>query len=201
MKFIVYKEKLSVDVDSLTNADVRYLWDLDDSNDKSTAIMALLYVFFVEDLSENNPLSQIPFNKKEEESLFRAFGTKQFDIEQELGNEWYESILTARNSYKNSIPDTLKDIATFDRKMDELGIMLRDTQPKIKKNINDNNDKISFTTNIAIINKSLTSVISIIQSKASIVSMHVQGVVPKHLRGGLSPMSKGKIKTPNNKDV
>jgi len=195
MWFKLYKEKLSVDLDKLTNPEVRALWDLDDSEDKDIAIKALLFVYFIEDLSDDNPLSQIPYYNKHKECLYRAFGNESFDIEQELGTEWFEAITLARQSYREDIPDTLKDISTFDRKMDELGLMLNKTAPIIKRNVNENDDKITFATNIGIINKALNSVVSIIQSKASLVALHVQGTVPKELRGGLSPMSKGKIKT------
>jgi hypothetical protein len=195
MWFKLYKEKLSINLDSITNVDVRYLWDLDDSKDKDTALKAILYVFFTENLSDENPLSQIPYYEKRQECLLRAFGDTRYDIEHELGTEWLEAITTARESYRKDIPDTLKDISTFDRKMDELGVMLNKTKPVIKRNVNENDDKVSFATNIEIINKALISVVNIIQSKASLVALHVQGTVPKELRGGLSPMSKGKIKT------
>lgn len=195
MKFVIYKEKLSVDIDSITNPDVRYLWELDDTDEKETAVKAILYVFFTEDLSDDNPLSSLPYFRKPKESLKRAFGDEAYDIEQKLGTAWYEAINTARVSYRDEVADTLKDIATFDRKMDELGAMLNETTPIIKRNEHEVSGKITYSTNTDIINKSLASVVNIIQSKASLVAIHIQGTVPKHLRGGLSPLSKGQIKT------
>lgn len=195
MKFIVYKEELSVEPDSIKNADVKYLLDLDTSKRKETATKAILYVFFCKDLSDDNPLNQLPYHEKETECLLRAFGDEDYDIEMELGIDWYEAILTASESYYNhNVDDTLKDIDTFNRKMDELGSMLNITKPSIKRNVHETTQKISFSTNTGIINKALASIVSIIQSKASLVSIHVQGTVPKNLRGGLSPLSKGKIK-------
>jgi hypothetical protein len=98
MKFKVYKESLSVDADSIDNSDVEYLLTLDNSKNKETATKAILYVFFCEDLSDDNPLSQIPYYDREKECLFRAFGDKYYDIEAELGPDWYESIVRARQS-------------------------------------------------------------------------------------------------------
>ena len=195
IKFTLYKNKLSVDEDSLNTPELIHLWEKDKSKAKDIGLKALLFVFFMEELSENNPLSQIPFYNKLRSSLYRAFGSENFNIEKELSASWLKAINDARVSYRKNVPDTLKDIATFDRKMDELRIMLNETVPVIKKNTHDNSGKVSFSTNTAIINKALTSIIAIIQSKASLMAVHIQGTVPKHLRGGLSPLSKGKIKT------
>ncbi len=196
MDFNVYKEKITIDFESMHNAEVVELWDLDKSKKKTTATKAILYVFFCEDLSDKNPLSQLSYNEKHKHCLLRAFGDMFYDIEQQLGTEWSVAIKTARASYyKNNVADALKDVATLNKKMDELGEMLLDTEPEIRRNVNSKNDKVSFSTNIEIINKALNSVISMIQSKASLLALHIQGTIPKHLRGGLSPMSKGKIKT------
>jgi hypothetical protein len=198
MKFTLYKGQLSVDVDSIDNSDVLHLWELDKSKKKSKALKALLYVFFSEDLSSDNPLAQIPFYDREEKCLFRAFGDVAYDIHSELGEEWADAIERAKDSYRaNNVPDTLKDIATFDRKMDQLGIMLKDTAPVIRRNVHETTGKITFSANTEIITKALNSVVQIIQSKASVASIHAQGIIPRQLRGGLSPLSSGKIKIDN----
>ncbi len=195
IEFTVYKDTLSVDPDSLTNPDIRYLWELDKSKKKDKALKAILYVFFKEDLSNENPLSQIPYYERESDCRLRAFGDPDFEF-YSLGDEdWTEAIEMACSSYRLEVADTLKDIYTLDKKMDQLGKMLLKTKPKIIRNEHDTSGKVTYTTNIKIINDALNDIVSIISAKASLVSMHVHGVIPKELRGGLSPLSRGKIKT------
>lgn len=172
------------------------LLDSDKTKGKPKATKALMYIFFRYDLSDDNPLSDIPYNKKREEALLRAYGDKDYDLNKEEGGDvWKNAVEAAGIAYRDEVvPDYQKDIAVYDKKMDQTREMLKITAPKIIKNEGGANGSVGFSTNIDIINKSLASILTIIQTKGSLISMHVDGVVPKHLRGGLSPLSKGKIK-------
>ena len=97
---------------------------------------------------------------------------------------------------KEIVQDMQKDVAAYDKKLDQFSEMLDKTHPTIERNKN-SYDHISYSTNIDIINSVLRDVVSLIQAKASLIAMMVQGTVPKNLRGGLSPLIKGKIKTNN----
>ena len=154
----------------------------------------LLYVFLLCDLSYSNPLRDVVYLHRQEEAKLIAFDSPTYDIEKELGADWNKLTVDAIRCYnKNIVTEDEKDIYAYDKKMDEFRFMLLETTPRIEKN--EGIDSISYTTNIDIINNVLEDIVSLIQTKASIVSMIVQGTVPKHLRGGLSPLTAGKINT------
>lgn len=152
---------------------------------------ALIYIFLFKDESPDNPLRDLRYSNRRVEALYRAFGNRNYSFRKELGDEWAKLIAEAEASYVPS--DEEKDIYTYNKKIDELEKLLNDTVPKITRNQNINTDVVSFTTNIVILNKILKDIINIIQAKASLVAMYTRGTVPKHLRGGLSPLSKQKI--------
>jgi hypothetical protein len=131
-----------------------------------------------------NPLRDIPYFKKDTEARLRAYGNGTQLIS--------PKVEAAIASYPTT--EEQKDIYTYDKKMDQFNVLLKDTEPKIERNENDNTGVVSFTTNIDIINGTLKDIINIIQAKASLVALYTTGSIPKHLRGGLSPLTKGKIK-------
>ena len=91
--------------------------------------------------------------------------------------------------------DEQKDIATYSKKMDQFRVMLHGMKPTIEKNVHEVTDMVSYSTNMDIINSVLKDIVSLIQAKSSMIALHTTGVIPKHLRGGLSPLTKGKINT------
>lgn len=160
------------------------------NRDKKLGNQALLYVFFACDLSKENPLRDLPFDIKVEDAELRVFGSKG------IPEDWLQDIHKAMKDYESKVvTDEEKDIYTYDKKMDQFNTLLKDTKPKIKKNVNINTDNVSFSTNIDIINGTLKDIINIIQAKASLVALYTTGSIPKYLRGGLSPLTQGKLKT------
>lgn len=151
---------------------------------KTEGTKALIYVYLYKDESPDNPLRDLPYNEREQEARFRAFGSYSHVLDE----DWTPLIEAAVASY---IPtEEEKDIYTYNKKIDELNHLLQHTYPKIYKNENLNSGVVSFATNIGIINMILKDIINIIQAKASLVAMYTLGTIPKHLRGGLSPLSK-----------
>lgn len=126
----------------------------------------------------------LPYYDKEKEALLRSL--------KKIPKNWEEDIAQAILDYP--VAEEQKDINIYNKKMDEFNILLKKTVPKIERNENDNTGVVSFTTNIDIINGTLKDIINIIQAKASLVALYTTGSIPKHLRGGLSPLTKGKIK-------
>jgi hypothetical protein len=114
-----------------------------------------------------------------------------------IPEDWVEDIEKAIETYPRAEEEL--SIYTYNKKMDELGELLRETHPKIQKNENVNSGVISFTTNIDIINAILKDITNIIQAKASLLALYTTGRIPKHLRGGLSPLAEGKLKTQSKK--
>lgn len=153
---------------------------------------ALIYIYLFKDEDQDNPLRDLPYDERETEARYRAFGSHTFSFNKELGKEWSTLISESVASYK--LTEEEKDIYTYNKKIDELNVLLKTTEPKIYRNKNINTDIVSFATNISILNMILKDIINIIQAKASLVAMYTRGVVPKHLRGGLSPLAKQELK-------
>jgi hypothetical protein len=132
-----------------------------------------------------------------------AFGTKlQAFIKLKDSNEKLRDLINkCIDIYLKDInTDEQKDIATYSKKMDQFRVMLQGMKPTIEKNIHEKTRVISYSTNMEIINSVLGDIVSLIQAKASMVALHTTGIIPKHLRGGLSPLAKGKIDTVDDSD-
>lgn len=191
MKLTLYKQRTSVDKDSLKYQIFKDIL----KKDEEIGNLILIYVFLRCDLSADNPILETPISQRESEAKLIAFGKEDFNIEKEYGSNWAQLAQEAIFTYnKELVLDMQKDIAAYDRKLDQFTEMLSITHPTIERNKN-SYDHISYSTNIDIINSVLRDIVSLIQAKASLVSMMVQGTVPKNLRGGLSPLIKGKLKT------
>lgn len=187
---MLYKNSTVVDPDSLEYKEFKDIL----KKDNEIGNKVLLYVYLLCDLSHSNPIRDVTYLHRQEEALLIAFGNDCYNIEKELGEDWNKLTVAAIKCYnKKIVKEDEKDIYAYDKKMDQFRFMLLETVPRIEKN--EGMDSISYTTNIDIINDVLENIVSLIQTKASIVSMIVQGTIPKHLRGGLSPLSSGKVNT------
>lgn len=194
MKFMLDKSRTVVNPESLTHDIFKKILKTD--NEIGNKI--LLYVFLVCDISYDNPIRDVPYTDKSAEARLVAFDDSDYSIYDNLGKEWNDMTIEAIKCYeKDIVQDEDKDIYAYDKKMDQFREMLMETTPRIEKNFGP--DSISYSTNIDIINNVLEDIVTLIQTKASMVSMIVQGTVPKHLRGGLSPLTKGDINTKPNK--
>lgn len=190
MKLMVYKSKAVIDPESIQ--DYKEFKDLQKVKKGDEC---LLYVFLSCDLSWDNPILEIPFTDKEFEAKLLAFGDGKYDIEQKLGPKTRVMVEEACAVYRKEIVlDEQKDIAAYDRKMDQFLEMLKNTVPTIEKNTSGESGVVSYSTNIEIINGVLQDIVVMIQSKSSLIAMMVQGTVPKNLRGGLSPLTLGRFK-------
>jgi len=194
MKFMLDKSRTVVDKNSLEHEVFKKILDKDfDIGNK-----ILLYVFLVCDISYDNPIRDVPYIDKQREAAMVVFDSEDYSIYNNLGSEWNDLTIEAIKCYdKEVVQDEDKDIYAYDKKMDQFREMLMETTPRIEKNFG--LDSISYSTNIEIINNVLEDIVTLIQTKASMVAMIVQGTVPKHLRGGLSPLTKGDINTKPNK--
>lgn len=202
MKISVYKGLVSVDEESIQSlvlkeaiAEIRHL-ETDDDRYRRIC----LFIFLLCDLSNDNPLVDRPFDSKREDALSVAFSTadgmnefKTYLDSHPTLKDSINSAIAAYVEYENT--DEQRDINTYNTKMDQFRYMLKDMEPTIIKNENERTGFITFSTNIDIINSVLNDVVSLIQAKASMIALYTTGIVPKHLRGGLSQLSKGNIDT------
>jgi len=81
MKLVVYKQKTTIDKNSLKYKIFRDI--LKKGSVKGNHI--LIYVFLLCDLSINNPILEIQFDQKEGEAKLIAFGKEDFNIEMNTG--------------------------------------------------------------------------------------------------------------------
>jgi hypothetical protein len=206
MKLIAYKGIVTIDPNSIIEPELKkYLDDIkkllkdDDLFDK-----LCIFIFLLCDLSNDNPLVDRPYNTRREEALDVAFqqDLQRFTAIKDANVVLRDNINKCIDIYlKNVNTDEQKDIATYSKKMDQFRVMLQGMRPVIEKNVHEITENISYSTNMEIINSVLGDIVSLIQAKSSMVALHTTGIVPKHLRGGLSPLAKGKVETNLDEDI
>jgi hypothetical protein len=198
MRLIAYKGKVTIDPESIVETEFkRLLHDLETKiQDEEVFNKTCIFIFLLCDLSNDNPLVDRPYNTRREEALDVAFGAGLEDFKKLL--ETVDGIRDLVNKciefyIKEVNTDEQKDIATYSKKMDQFRVMLHGMKPLIERNVHDQTEFVSYSTNMEIINSVLRDIVSLIQTKSSMVALHTTGVIPKHLRGGLSPLDQNKI--------
>jgi hypothetical protein len=200
MKLIAYKGIVTIDPNSIIEPELKkYLDDIKKLlKDDSLFDKLCIFIFLLCDLSNDNPLVDRPYNTRREEALDVAFqqDLQRFTAIKDANVVLRDNINKCIDIYlKNVNTDEQKDIATYSKKMDQFRVMLQGMRPVIEKNVHEITENISYSTNMEIINSVLGDIVSLIQAKSSMVALHTTGIVPKHLRGGLSPLAKGKVET------
>jgi hypothetical protein len=200
MKLLAYKGTVIVDPDSIVEAELKRL--LNEIKilvgDEKVYDQICIFIFLLCDLSNDNPLVDRPYNTRREEALDVAFGATLETFKARLaGNDLLRDLINkCIDVYiKDVNTDEQKDVATYSKKMDQFRVMLHGMQPTIEKNTNERTGMISYSTNMDIINSVLSDIVSLIQAKASMIALHTTGIIPKHLRGGLSPLARGRVET------
>lgn len=173
------------------------VWNWDKSNNKQKAHKMLYFVFLLCDLTEENPLKEIPAAKKEEESLFRAYKDrgKKF-TKKELSV--LEPAIECYIKY-NTTPEE-RILKAFDDKSEETREVLEDTKPETS--VNEKDGVVSFVSNSNIITKGLKELDSIKKIKMNVISAVRREAMSQSIRGKqtLSPLSKGSIELPSITD-
>ena len=206
MKLIAYKGSVSIDPDSIVVPElkrmlneIRRILPDDDMYNR-----LCIFIFLFCDLSNDNPLVDRPYNTKREEALSIAFGERldEFSKTKDTNEDLRDKINKCIDIYLKEVnTDEQKDIATFSKKMDQFRVMLQGMKPRIEKNTHETTGIVSFSTNMDIINSVLKDIVNLIQAKASMIALHTTGVIPKHLRGGLSALAEGKLAQDLDTDI
>lgn len=200
MRLIAYKSEVTVDPNSIIEPSLKIVLDELKTvvKDEKVYNKICIFIFLLCDLSNDNPLVDRPYDTKREEALEVAFGDSLAKfIKYKDENERVRDLVNqAINIYLKEVnSDEQKDIAIYSKKMDQFRIMLSKMSPVIERNVAENTSMISFTTNMHIINSVLKDVVALIQAKSSMIALNTTGMLPKHLRGGLSPLATGRIET------
>jgi hypothetical protein len=206
MKLIAYKGEVSIDPLSIVEPELKTLLHEIEVTVNNLVLYnkTCIFIFLLCDLSNDNPLVDRPYNTKREEALEIAFGVDLpvFVALKDSNVKIRDNINRCIDIYLKRVNvDEQKDIATYSKKMDQFRVMLSGMKPIIEKNTHETTLMVSYSTNMDIINSVLRDIVSLIQAKASMVALHTTGIIPKHLRGGLSPLSVGKVITETQEDI
>jgi len=143
---------------------------------------ALLYIFLSEDYTENNRLSTLVLAEKHEEARKLVFGSKK--LSDVFSNDEMTAIERGKNYYQDhEVSDYSKDMAAYDKKLDEVNDLIKRSKPIILKNIKESYGAVSYTSNLSIINGLLKDVVSIIITKTKLIEAYINGSSSKLTRG------------------
>jgi hypothetical protein len=156
---------------------------------------ALLFIYLAEDCSEDNPLSTMRFDEKEEEARRLVYGNKYLDSVYTPAE--LRMIDAAREEVNNLyVTDYHKDVRAYDKKIDQMSDLLNDTKPTIVKNTRTSNENVTFSSNIDIINNILKDIVGLVTTKTMIIDSYVNGSSGKSIRGmSKSPLESGLLST------
>lgn len=196
---ILKKTKFKTEIDPIVIKDT-YLETIYKFKDIGPKLV--MFIACVTDLSPDNPYSSLPRTSKVDIIFQRVFKTDK-TYNEHFTDEQKAIIDKGSKEYDKLFNIALdKDLSTYDIKMDQLNTMLQTLYPVINKNIHDTTEKVSFSTNIDIINKVLQDIVNLIKAKMSITQNYSQEANIKVYRGKKkakkagtnSPLSEGLIK-------
>ena len=170
-------------------------WDR--SNNKAKANQMLYFIFFLCDLTEENPLKEIPAERKEEEAKFRGYNNKEKEFtENELSV--LEPAIACYVRYNTTAEERI--LKAFDDKSEQIRGILEDTIPETS--VNEKDGVVSFTSNSSILTKGLKELEGIKKIKMSVIAAVRREAMTQAIRGKtvLSPLSKGAIGLPSESD-
>lgn len=162
----------------------------DKSNNKVKAHKIMWFIFLLSDLTEENPLRDIPVEKKETEAKFRAYGDKDkvFTTAELLV---LVPAIECFTKYNTTAEERI--LKAFDDKSDELRAALEETLPETATNEKDG--VTAFVSNSTILTKGLKELETIKKVKMNVVAAVKREAMSQKIRGkiALSPLSRGNI--------
>jgi len=172
--FELYKGKIRL-VDSKIPEQLRDLRSMKRGDD------IIKYIWLSNNRTNDNPLKDLDeaYRSKEAEKI--AFGENfKWNI---YSDEDIAKIKKSAMKYLKAQSTGLqKEIDLYDKKIYQFIDLLRSTEPEIIKNIHEITGKVSFTTNIDIINSVLENVIDIVSNKLKLKEMKKTGRYTSTLR-------------------
>jgi len=190
IKFDIQKEKLIIDPKFLMFNEFTNIWKWDKTQAKTKATKLLRFVFHLCDLSSDNPLKDIEYDKKEDEAKFRVYGKRDY----KFSEEELMLLQPAVDCYaKHNVTPEERVVEVFDKKIDQIKQVLEKTEPEFIKNTNANSGEVKFTSNIDIITKALKEIDNILEAKGKVKAKVLRESVGGKVRGNLkrSALSKG----------
>ncbi len=164
-------------------------WDRSSSQLKSNRMF--LYIYYMCDLSEDNPVRESAEGKKHEDAIFRAFGGKSRIKLTRVDKDRLIAGMRCYIRYNETAEERL--LKTFDSKAAELRKELDNVKPETHSNFFDG--VVSFVSNSKIVSDGLAGLSGIKNKREIIVAAIRREALSTRIRGKmkLSPLSKGDI--------
>ena len=194
ISFTIRKEKIITDEKFFLFKPFVDIWEWDKSEDKHKAHKMLHFIYLLCDITEECPLKDVLFQKRESEALFHAYKDKNYKFTKKE-RELVTAGINCYIKYNESAEERL--LAEFDRKAEELRTELENTMPETVENLN--RGVTSFTTNSDIITKALRELDSVKKSKIAVISAIKREALSQKVRGkaALSPNARGLLTMPS----
>jgi len=148
----------------------------------------VLFVFLYASRSNDNPIKDYEEKARRAEALRLVYGSKP-PAEEEMK----ELIYAAKQYYRDEHDKLQKEIDLYDKKIFQFIELLDKTEPEIVRNEHEITGKVTFATNIDIINGVLENSLSVILDKASLQSLQKSGHYNKDLRPSLDNKKRDKL--------
>jgi hypothetical protein len=190
IKFEFRKEKIVTSPQFYLFKEFTDIWKWDKTPGKPRANKLLFFVFLLCDLSEDNPLRDVPAESKEEEALYRAYGSKTHSFTKRE-RSLVEPAILCYIRY-NKTPEE-RILEAFDSKAIELREELEVVKPETYENFKDG--VTTFVSNSSIITKGLKELDAVKKLKMNVINAIRREAMSQRVRGAavLSPLSKGNI--------
>ena len=195
LQFIFRKERIELNYKFFLFKEFVDIWKSDKTKTKNKANSMLYFVFLLADITEENPLKDVPANKLEEEAKFRAF--RKRDKNFTTKEEELLSAAISKYSYLNMTPEE-RMLYTLDKKIVQIVDMLDSSKPETVTNVE--NGVVSFVSNSKMITDALSRVSKVRKVREKILSSIKNEAVSQKVRGqlSLSPLVRGLLQPDKN---
>jgi hypothetical protein len=198
LKFKFRKEKLILTPQIMLFKEFSTIFEHDKTADQTKANNMMKYVFYMCDLSEDNPHRDAG-ERKHDDSMKAAFGSRSKIALTKVDKERMEKAMQCYIKYNETAEERL--LKTFDETAYALRAELDDTIPETVENEKDG--VITFVSNSQLISLGLSELNDIKTKRELIVAAVRREAMSTKIRGQakLSPLSKGEIELVAHSDA
>ena len=142
-----------------------------------------LYMFYMYSLNENNIFRDLDNRLKKEQAIYRIW--KKREKEPPFSKKELEMFNKAVDAYiLFSTTEEERMIAEIDRKIEQIRMTVKNTEPQILEQMNDKTGEVKFVTNMEILNKAINSIPTILETKEKLISSMKKQSFSTRNRGG-----------------
>jgi len=182
LKFTVYNGKVCIDPNIILIEEFSNILDYGKKKkSEDLANRMLVYVFYCCDLTEANPMRDLDYRMKPEQSMSRAFSGKKdkFTDEERL---LIDAAIDAYNFFNETSAE--RAVLAIDKKIDEARTALEENDIEIIRNINESNGTVSFASNETILSKLAENIGKLMTLKISVMNAAKKMETSGRVRGG-----------------